>query len=68
MHTEGLGHTKHRRGNDHEKAQKFIYQQTGNREKTVRNVISGLETNPIRALIGGACLVWQWTPSRTAQQ
>jgi hypothetical protein len=31
----GLGHTKHRRGgNDHEKARKFIYQQTGNREKT----------------------------------
>jgi hypothetical protein len=34
----------------------------------VRNVISGLETNPIRALIGGACLVWQWAPSHTAQQ
>jgi hypothetical protein len=32
----------------------------------VRNVISGLETNPIRALIGGACLVWQCAPSRAA--
>jgi hypothetical protein len=30
--------------------------------ENVRNVISGLEINPIRALIGGACLVWQWTP------
>jgi hypothetical protein len=31
-------------------------------------VISGLKTNPIRALIGGACLVWQWAPSHAAQQ
>jgi hypothetical protein len=31
----------------------------------VRNVISGSsnrETDPIRALIGGACRVWQWPP------
>jgi hypothetical protein len=31
----------------------------------VRNMISGSpnrETDPIRALIGGACRVWQWTP------
>jgi hypothetical protein len=26
--------------------------------ENVRNVISGLKTNPIRALIGGAYLVW----------
>jgi hypothetical protein len=26
------------------------------------------ETDPIRALIGGACRVWQWTPSHTVQQ
>jgi hypothetical protein len=37
-------------------------------ENTVRNVISDWETNPIRALIGGACLVWQWAPSHAAQQ
>jgi hypothetical protein len=30
--------------------------------ENVRNVISGLETNLIRALIRGACFVWQWTP------
>jgi hypothetical protein len=37
----------------------------------VRNVISGSpdqETDPIRALIGGACRVWQWAPSRAAPQ
>jgi hypothetical protein len=37
----------------------------------VRNVISGSpdrETDPIRVLIGGACRVWQWTPSHTAPQ
>jgi hypothetical protein len=33
----------------------------------VRNVISG-ETNLIRVLIGGACLIWQWVPSHAAQQ
>jgi hypothetical protein len=38
---------------------------------SVRNVISGSpdrETDPIRALIGGACRVWQWVPSRAAPQ
>jgi hypothetical protein len=37
-------------------------------ELSVRNVISGSETDPIRALIGGACRVWQWAPSRAAPQ
>jgi hypothetical protein len=40
-------------------------------EYIVRNVISGSpdrETDPIRALIGGACRVWQWTPSHAASQ
>jgi hypothetical protein len=36
--------------------------------ENVRNVISGLETNLIHALIGGACLVWHWVPSHAAQQ
>jgi hypothetical protein len=39
--------------------------------ENVKKVISGSsdrETDPIRALIGGACHVWQWTPSRTASQ
>jgi hypothetical protein len=38
---------------------------------TVRKVISGSpdwETDPIRALIEGACRVWQWAPSRAAPQ
>jgi hypothetical protein len=37
----------------------------------VRNVIFGSpdrETDLIRALIRGACRVWQWAPSRTAPQ
>jgi hypothetical protein len=34
----------------------------------VRNVISGSETDPIRALIGDVCRVWQWTPSHAAPQ
>jgi hypothetical protein len=41
------------------------------RRSSVRNVISGSldrETDLIRALIGGACRVWQWAPSRTAPQ
>jgi hypothetical protein len=41
------------------------------KEVCVRNVISGSpdrETDPIRALIGGACRVWQWAPSRVAPQ
>jgi hypothetical protein len=40
-------------------------------EVSIRNVISGSldrETDPIRALIGGACRVWQWVPSRPATQ
>jgi hypothetical protein len=39
--------------------------------QSVRNVISGSpdqETDPIRALIGGACRVWQWAPSHAAPQ
>jgi hypothetical protein len=38
---------------------------------SVRNVISGSpdrETDPIRALIGDVCRVWQWAPSRAAPQ
>jgi hypothetical protein len=34
--------------------------------ENVRNVISGSpdrKTDLIRALIGGACCVWQWAPS-----
>jgi hypothetical protein len=37
----------------------------------VRNVISGSpdrKTDLIRTLIGGACRVWQWAPSRAAPQ
>jgi hypothetical protein len=39
--------------------------------ENVRNVISespDQETDPIRALIGGACRVWQWAPSHAAPQ
>jgi hypothetical protein len=37
----------------------------------VKKVISGSldrETDPIRALIGGVCRVWQWTPSHAVPQ
>jgi hypothetical protein len=40
-------------------------------DQTVRNVIFGSpdrETDSIRALIRGACRVWQWAPSRAAPQ